>query len=568
VSVLLAFAVVLSSAITVYASDADQNVVITLTKAELEENPASVIEEALKYEKYGIWGHLTVNVPSGTYVMKTGLHIYSNTTLNLKADTVLVRDFSSGSMIKSGTQNDVNSGYNGYNNIIINGGVWDNSFTQTTCCIRFAHCNKVTLKNMTVKNVYDSHHIEIGAASNMTLDNITLTGYKRSKNTSGEAVQIDPVHSSQHFKGYQLLDDTPCKNITVKNCTFTDVFSGVGTRSGVVGSYFDNIKIINNTFTNITDKAICTFNYTNSQIKNNIINGASVGIFFEEYPTKNLTSKLWMPYSSSASKKIITNTNSVISGNSITVSKNAGYAQSCGIGVYGGVLSAATSESTGLKAGKYFANNVTVLKNTVNLGHKASVGIECKYVNSSQIKSNKITKTAATKKNTNAVMLYHCNKNKITDNKISGNFDNGISLHADSLTNTFGTNTVKNTKNYGLIVYGKSNAVISHTNSFAANGKGTICISGKNQALPSIKGKVTVKNNKKNNVVKWQKSATASGYYVYRSAKKNGAFTLVATVKNRNKLSFTDKTSKKYYYKVSPYRFCNKSVLIGRKAVQ
>ena len=55
------------------------------------------------------------------------------------------------------------------------------------------------------------------------LDNVTFTGYKRYKNTSGEALQIDPVHSEKHFKAYQLLDDTPCKNITVKNCKFTKI---------------------------------------------------------------------------------------------------------------------------------------------------------------------------------------------------------------------------------------------------------------------------------------------------------------------------------------------------------
>ena len=98
---------------------------------------------------------------------------------------------------------------------------------------------------------------------------------------SCEAIQLDILHDSKHFPGFEEFDDTPNKNVTISGCTFSNLYSGIGTRSAVVSKYFDNVVIENNKFENIQEKAISCFNYKNSKIINNTFTNVNSGICFE-----------------------------------------------------------------------------------------------------------------------------------------------------------------------------------------------------------------------------------------------------------------------------------------------
>lgn len=57
--------------------------------------------------------------------------------------------------------------------------------------------------------------------------------------------------------------------------------------------------------------------------------------------------------------------------------------------------------------------------------------------------------------------------------------------------------------------------------------------------------------------VKWAKDTKVTGYQIYRSTKKNGAYAVVKTVKSKNTTRFTNKKlkrGKRYYYKVKAYK--------------
>ncbi len=83
---------------------------------------------------------------------------------------------------------------------------------------------------------------------------------------------------------------------------------------------------------------------------------------------------------------------------------------------------------------------------------------------------------------------------------------------------------------------------------------------------------VTVKSvtaKSKKTVLKWKKTAGASGYAVYRADKKNGKYIRIAMV-SAKKLSYTDSTvkkGKKYYYKLAPVRKIDGKTYIGKKSV-
>lgn len=67
--------------------------------------------------------------------------------------------------------------------------------------------------------------------------------------------------------------------------------------------------------------------------------------------------------------------------------------------------------------------------------------------------------------------------------------------------------------------------------------------------------------------VSWKKISDSEGYIIYRSAKKNGAYKKIATVKGTNITVYTNrslKKNKKYYYKIRTYKTNNGSKIYGK----
>lgn len=516
-SVLLALIVILSSgSITALADNQINYVSIAFTAEELESNPASVIETALAEarDNANYYNRYVITVPSGTYEMTKALHIYSYTSLISQPDTYYNRAFQSGNMLKCGKEGEEFFGYDGYTDMYIEGGVWDNMFLGTSCGMRFGHCRNLIVKNLTVKNVKNNHHIEFAAASDVSISNCVFSGYSRSVNSSQEAVQIDVIHSDEHFPSYAQFDDTPCRNISVTGCYFENVFSGVGTRSGVIGSYFDNINISYNIFSNVTNKAITCFNYINSTITGNFIDNVSVGVFFEYYPTKNLITTMYKANNPSFIPYIINDSNTTISNNTINVKNKASYATSCGIGLYGGKLSAANANKYKLVAGNYVINKVNIKNNTITVLSAKSHGIDLKYVNPSVFKDNLVT--YGVKRNSNYYSLNLSNSS--------------INMKGDDATFSFMT---------GKKVYKLTNKSVA----------------------PKVKSK------KHYAEITWKKISNATGYKIYRSTKKSGEYELIKTVKGAKNLKYTDKKVKKnktYYYKVVAYKSADSSTIFGK----
>ena len=566
VSVLIAV-IILTSFAFPKSAFADEATVINITEEQMISNAGKYMEEALtNAKKYATKSKpYRINIPSGTYNLKSALHIFSNTTLHLEEDTVLVKKFENSNMIKLGLKEEVNTAYSGYYNIVIEGGTWDCNYTGTSCIMRFAHCNNITLRNTTLKNQKDAHHMELAGASNFYIYNCSFIGYKKTSGGDGEAIQIDPIHNTTHFPAYEKYDDTPCKNVSVTNCLFKDIFAGVGTRSGVIGSYFTNINISNNTFENVRDKAICAFNYRNSKIKNNTITGSTLGIIFEYYPASNLLGKLYMPNSSKASKKIITNTNCVISGNKITVKNITGRNNSCGIAVYGGTISKDYSKKVNLMQGNYFVENLNVNYNNIVSNDKSSKGMILTFVNKSYINNNTMNSTVTS--SSNGIAMSSAKKNYVNSNKIT-NFFNGVSTSAKSNGNAFSKNTIHNNRSYAISVAKDSAASIYFGNSIKNNKKGKYEVNSKAYPLYGSNVNLKVKKEKKKVTLKWNKVKGVSGYIVYASTKPNSGYKKLKNIKGKKnvKFSFNNKKKKKYYYKVIPYKNANGSYIYGKES--
>lgn len=226
--------------------------------------------------------------PKGEYHINTTLNIFSNTELYLDEKTTLVQDAPKGqNIVKAGDFSQKHILYNGFRNIKIDGGKWDMQFNGS-CAMRFGHCTNLSISNVNITNIMDAHHIEAAAVDTLSITDSTFTSSLRKGSNSCEAIQLDILHDSKHFPGFEEFDDTPNKNVTISGCTFSNLHSGIGTRSAVVSKYFDNVVIENNKFENIQEKAISCFNYKNSKIINNTFTNVNSGICFEYLPNNFL----------------------------------------------------------------------------------------------------------------------------------------------------------------------------------------------------------------------------------------------------------------------------------------
>ena len=355
-----------------------------------------------------------IKVEAGTYDITSMLHIYSNTTLDLTAGVTFVnRTTNSTGMCRIGVNTDSFTDYNGYSNVVIKGGTWNMNNVDKNA-ISGAHLNGVLIEGGTYINSYNSHTMSFAACQNLTITGCTIADYSGNRDANTEAIQFDILERS-HFAVGEQFDDTPCNNITVTNCTFRNLQSGIGTHSGFRGIYHTNMNFSNNTFENIQRHAIITLNYVGCTIANNTINGAGCGIFVQNVPRSG--KNLYMP--SVKSGKLVRNVGTTITGNTITITKTDYSNFSAGIQIYGKQYKKKTKN---VPKGNYRIQGVTVSGNTITL-LDSGYGIHCEGMDKSLIQGN--TVTIATTANSDkkgpgtAIDLRSCNKNKVLGNTLT-----------------------------------------------------------------------------------------------------------------------------------------------------
>ena len=312
-----------------------------------------------------------ITIPKGTYTSSTQLKLWSNTYVIMNGVTIKHTDTES-VMLRFGNKSDLDSnpvtGYNGFQNIQIEGGTFDgNGIDQAL--IKIGHCKNISFKNVTFKNVKNSHMLEAGACYGLTVDNCSFSGFSGDWGATQnyEAVQFDVTDpKGEHFDGYKSNnDETTCNNITVKNCTFKNLQKGMGVHTGIVNRYCNNVYFENNTFENITGYAIIGTNFTNSRINSNTIKNCGSGIIFNTMVAGYKNFYASKKYSNShstytgANVQIMNNVMTITTGYKV-VYNNISY----GIRLYGEKVNKATGNTP---AGDFRCSGVTVKNNIVNL---------------------------------------------------------------------------------------------------------------------------------------------------------------------------------------------------------
>ncbi len=245
----------------------------------------AVLSNALAQSQEGVALTVKIAQPGRYYLgsVRTALKLRSNTTLDLN-DATLVRSEEMGNLIQNCDWNgDTGSGtgYTQTENIAVINGTLDGSggADDEINLVNLGHASGIRLSNLTLKNCTGGHLIELTGCADAVVSGCTFTGYTASKpDNSIEAIQLDICDNTVagSWNGVYNSDSTPCRNITVDNCTFIDYPSGVGNHKGIAGAHNTAIRITNNLFRNSLDTvqpAIWAYDFDNSTIAGNVIIG-------------------------------------------------------------------------------------------------------------------------------------------------------------------------------------------------------------------------------------------------------------------------------------------------------
>lgn len=443
-----------------------------------------------------------VVIPKGTYTLDhiSGWNIYSNTIIDCRSGAKIYCG-NTAIIIRAGRNDDASSGviadpggYDDYRNMMLLGGTWSGVDGVYGGNIRFSHCSNLYLLDMVIRDNYGSkpdepqvrgHHVEIGGASGVLISGCEITG---SHGESGETIQIEVVHRNvDNCSGYAPYDDLPTCNMTVENCNFHDIFRGVGSHHVVLGHPFQNIKIINNTFTNVSDRAVLAAYCKNMTISGNEITNAFAGIqsysIFRRhtYYANGVTSGEVEDFASGLK---ITDNTILLNAKSTPANSSDADSYKFGIRVDGGEITESTAVYTEkithgysydspvsvtktLPVGHYYHTNVTIKDNVVGVYKATSVtngninaGISTDHLKNSVISGNRIDLNDCEQESGFGMDLKDSHKLTIENNEIRNvsGAENGDGIYArlGSKNITISNNIIEKVSAFGIVFAGSS----------------------------------------------------------------------------------------------------------------
>ena len=204
----------------------------------------------------------TVYFPDGTYLISATLIFYSNQTLKFSDNATILRSEKSDSVTRYllASYSDPEWGaYEGTHDVIISGGTFDGNknLTELTTLVNTVHCSNITIENCRFLHCAQWHFIEINGTENTTIQNCVFEGPSYTRHSDilfNEQIQLDLSRHGSYGPVYDCngtlidfkSDDTPCRNIVIRNNIFKcDGFPGVG-HHGDIDHH--NILIENNIF--------------------------------------------------------------------------------------------------------------------------------------------------------------------------------------------------------------------------------------------------------------------------------------------------------------------------------
>lgn len=424
-----------------------------------------------------------VYVPAGTYYLSKTLSIDSNVYLQCDKKAKFIKKPKKGKrvlyMLRSAKHG--KKGFNNVKNITVEGGTWDAKFIKFNketggSLFFFAHGQKLEFLNVTLKNNYGTHLLELGGDKDVTITGCTFSGFKKSSTDADkEALQIDVCHNYEVLPDAAPYDDTACQNIVIDNNEFYNYPRAIGSHTYVNDIYSMDIIIRNNNIHNISENAIYAYNYRNLTVEANTIKNVFAGVVFktraieapETIHKRNKGVKA-MPFSDK-------NYNLKITGNDITTTNKspAEYNTQLGIFVFG------TPE--------YPINGASICDNKIK---SASSGMYLRYINNSTVDGNSVTRQNNKSAGTflvDAFKFLTCSNCTISGNEVNnagGNlYENGFAFREGCINDTLNNNVIHEVGKHGVGVYNASTINLEGNTINNADQHGVAIVDGSSASI-------------------------------------------------------------------------------------
>lgn len=224
----------------------------------------------------------TIYFPCGVYVVNSPIRFYSNQHFLFDMKASMKGGSSSVTGLLIGYVDSTTGGYDGLQNIIIEGGSFERgSGSLTMTMIAFSHAKNVIIRNARLKGAHSWHDLELNSTQYGVIENCTFDGIEK-VNPNGCQIQLDSFLSNTNYPwdNSGAVDNTACDGVEIKNCIFEN-----NTASPYIGSHSNsgkNVRIYDCTFNGNTSSrgAIQFDTCLNLDVFNNTFTGCTSGISF------------------------------------------------------------------------------------------------------------------------------------------------------------------------------------------------------------------------------------------------------------------------------------------------
>ena len=415
-----------------------------------------------------------VIIPPGSYRLTGTICMYSNIHLYAKDAVITKTSDTKHLLLRLGDTEESAGGYEGYRNIIIEGGTWDCNYEACAekeehggfVGFRIGHAANVTIKDAIFLNNLKSHFVELAGAKNAKVTGCEFRGYWEPYEGGGqECIQIDAC-LEEIFPDYLPYDSSVCENIVIENNKFEDVFAGVGSHSMVFDRPYKNITIKDNYFKNVKKRGIWCLNYQDSIVENNVMENVGGGIYVRSmYAPNGHVPEGIVPDNSQNQQA----ENLVIANNSISMAKpqkigNALW-RSFGIQVTGAYLPEIIS---GIPQGNYIIRGIKVEGNKIQ---GPGNGLRLNMAENCTVLGNEISLEPVDEYDNLGLYLGASSENKVENNQVNGAESAGIYLYKGSsearmksLNNSLSQNVVQKCGEDGIKVEATCNGTNLNAN--------------------------------------------------------------------------------------------------------
>ena len=515
------------------------------------EDDSAAFLDALDMASQSSGETVTIVIPAGTYYLSKALRVWSNTYIKADADATMICDIDgSGNMIYGvhydsdgslctglgGKYSDCDQGlYNQTHDVTIDGGTWDRNCSPDVNAglLTMIHSSGLTFRNATFTGS-TNHLLTLSGSRDITITDcnfnnmIKYTGSDSSfwgstsrSNTAAvkkryaqlEAVHLDHINQNGE-PGKYPQDGTPCKNISITNCAFSNVGAGPGTHNVYIndknkyencgkgsvlvisGCSFENIwgnmanfcSFIDSSLTNVVSATS-----TSAIVK--VVDGSAV---ISDVNLKGIDGDAGPPvYISDHSSTTLRNV-------AVNGSPNRG-GKTCLVYIDGS--STVTASGLALTNGNTGKAALAVVNSSkLTLNNSKVISSRQNAIYAKNAKGLKVTGTTVKTSGNNGIAAMSSSNINLQTNKISSSTKNGIYLSACNKA-TINRNTIAASKFCGMYLLSSKYATITN-NTIGASGKFGTYATGTSKK-PTVSAKI------QKNTVKAKKSNYAIYLYGY-----------------------------------------------------